>query len=683
MSYLLSRWLAAPATALRAGLVLGLAASTLAACKDSTPPPAAQNDTRETAEDTPLEVHLPASDNGALTFSIVDAPDHGTLSEISADGVITYTPSADYNGEDVLTFRATNRKGQSAQATVTITITPVNDTPTLSSVANQTIAEDSSTGDLAFTVGDVETAAGSLTVTATSSNTALVPNDPANLVFGGSGTSRTLNVVPAANANGSTTITLSVSDGSVTTTSTFTVDVTAVNDAPTISPVANQSIAEDSSTGELAFTVGDVETAADSLTVTATSSNTALVPNDPANLVFGGSGTSRTLKVVPVANANSSTTITLSVSDGSVTTTSTFTVDVTAVNDVPTISPVANQRIPAGSSTGDLAFTVGDVETAAGSLTVTATSSNTGLVPNDPSNLILGGSGSSRTLNVVPVASASGSTTITLSVSDGTTTTTTFTVDVTAPARLYWVTAAGSLWRVDVNGTNAIELQTGISGAACVATDPVTRTIFYNRGSAIVRADSDGANPVDIVANGGYPSGLAVDSTNRKLYWSDFTGKRVMRAELDGSNPTEVLGGIDSPSSIAFDVPSGKVYVITYNNTKIVRFNLDGTNLETPASNLNGQGVGLAVDSSGGKVYYSTRGNSIYVTNLNGSNITTLVTNQNTVHGIAIDVTAGRLYWADWLGTVLRSANLADGSDIQDVNSGSSRNLGLAFMPAP
>ena len=191
MSYLLSRWLAAPATALRAGLVLGLAVSTLTACNNRQPP-VAQDGTLETAEDTPLEVHLPASGNGALTFSIVDAPDHGTLGEISANGFVTYTPGANYNGEDALTFRATNREGQSAQATVTITITPVNDTPTLSSVANQSITAGSSTGDLAFTVGDVETAADSLTVTATSSNTDLVPNNPSHLVLGGSDSSRRL-----------------------------------------------------------------------------------------------------------------------------------------------------------------------------------------------------------------------------------------------------------------------------------------------------------------------------------------------------------------------------------------------------------------------------------------------------------------------------------------------------------
>ncbi|AFE04335.1 putative lipoprotein [Corallococcus coralloides DSM 2259] len=585
MSYLFLRWLTASATALRTGLVLGLAASTLAACRDDKPspsvPPVARSVSLETVEDTPLAVQLPASGNGALTFTIVDAPDHGTLSEIGANGAITYTPGADYNGEDALVYRATNSQGQSAQGTVTLTITPVNDTPTLS-------------------------------------------------------------------------------------------------------PVANQAIAEDSSTDDLAFTPSDVETPADGLTVTATSSNTVLVPNDPANLVFGGSSTRRTLKVVPAANASGSTTITLLVGDGTATTSTTFTVAVTEVNDVPTLSPVAGQRIPAGSSTGDLVFTVGDVETAADSLTVAATSSNIDLVPNDPANLVFGGSGSSRTLNVVPSASASGSATITLSVSDGSaTTSTTFTVDVTAPASLYWTTASGSLWRVDVNGTNAMELKTGLGGTSAIATDPVSRAVFYTRDSAIVRADGDWANPVDVVANGGFPSGLAVDSTNRMLYWSDFNGKRVMRAELDGSNPTQLVGGIDSPSALAVDAPRGKVYVITYNNTVLMRFNLDGTNLETVASGLGGQGVGLAIDSSGGKVYYSTRGGSIYVTNLDGASPTALVTNQSTVHGIAIDVTAGRLYWADWLGTAVRSANLADGGDIQTVNSGGARNLGLAWMPAP
>ena len=92
--------------------------------------------------------------------------------------------------------------------------------------------EDSATSALAFTIGDVETAVGSLTVTATSSNTTLIPD--ANLVFGGSGATRTLTATPAANQFGTSTITVTVSDGTATTSDTFVLTVTAVNDAPTI-----------------------------------------------------------------------------------------------------------------------------------------------------------------------------------------------------------------------------------------------------------------------------------------------------------------------------------------------------------------------------------------------------------------------------------------------------------------
>ena len=88
-----------------------------------------------------------------------------------------------------------------------------------------------------------------------------------------------------------------------------------------------------------------------------------------------------------------------------------------AVNDAPTITGIANQTINVGATTGPLSFTIGDVETAAGSLTVSTNSSNLTLVP--LSNIVLGGSGANRTVTVSPAAGADGSATITVSVSDG------------------------------------------------------------------------------------------------------------------------------------------------------------------------------------------------------------------------------------------------------------------------
>src|SRR5262249_39418332 len=134
---------------------------------------------------------------------------------------------------------------------------PQNTAPTLSAIANQTIPEDTSTSAIAFSVGDAETPAASLNVTASSSNPTLLPN--ANITLGGSGANRTVTLTPAADQNGTATVTINVSDGSLTTSSNFVLTVTAVNDLPTISSIANQSTAANTAIGPLSFTVGDVE----------------------------------------------------------------------------------------------------------------------------------------------------------------------------------------------------------------------------------------------------------------------------------------------------------------------------------------------------------------------------------------------------------------------------------------
>lgn len=114
---------------------------------------------------------------------------------------------------------------------VSVTVAPPggNTAPTISNIADQTINEDASTAAVAFTIGDGETAAGSLTITGYSSNLALVPNT--NIVFGGSGVSRTVTVTPAANQNGTTTIMVTLSDGALTANDTFILTVTADNGA--------------------------------------------------------------------------------------------------------------------------------------------------------------------------------------------------------------------------------------------------------------------------------------------------------------------------------------------------------------------------------------------------------------------------------------------------------------------
>ncbi len=82
-----------------------------------------------TAEDTPLTIKLAAADADAdpLTYEIVAQPLHGALTGIPPN--LTFIPAADYHGPDAFTYRADDGLLKSATATVSLTITPVNDIP--------------------------------------------------------------------------------------------------------------------------------------------------------------------------------------------------------------------------------------------------------------------------------------------------------------------------------------------------------------------------------------------------------------------------------------------------------------------------------------------------------------------------------------------------------------------------
>ncbi|MCI0536805.1 MAG: choice-of-anchor D domain-containing protein, partial [Verrucomicrobiales bacterium] len=142
----------------------------------------------------------------ALTFNVInDNPALLTATpSLASNGTLTYTPNGT-SGTATVSVTLTDDDTAcgppltTALQTFTITVSG-NTAPTISDLADQTINEDAATSALAVTVGDAETPAGSLTLSASSSNTALVPD--ANIVLGGTGASRTVSITPVANQNG-------------------------------------------------------------------------------------------------------------------------------------------------------------------------------------------------------------------------------------------------------------------------------------------------------------------------------------------------------------------------------------------------------------------------------------------------------------------------------------------------
>jgi hypothetical protein len=91
--------------------------------------PVAPDENATTAEDTPTAIVLEASDvdSASLTYTVLAGPSHGTLSGLAPN--LTYTPTANYNGPDAFTYRASDGSANSNVATVTITVASVNDPP--------------------------------------------------------------------------------------------------------------------------------------------------------------------------------------------------------------------------------------------------------------------------------------------------------------------------------------------------------------------------------------------------------------------------------------------------------------------------------------------------------------------------------------------------------------------------
>jgi Ca2+-binding RTX toxin-like protein len=191
-------------------------------------PPVAVNDSYATDEDTPLTVPAPGVlgndfdlEGDPLTAVLVTGPAHESSFALNANGSFSYTPEPNFFGTDTFTYRAFDGAELSNIATVTITVHPVNDPPTIE-VTGGTCAETTRAEcTVQLRVDDIDDDENTLVVTAHSNNQVLFPDS--NLTPGGTGANRTLHMFAAPMRSGTAVITVTVSDGEVE----DSVDITA------------------------------------------------------------------------------------------------------------------------------------------------------------------------------------------------------------------------------------------------------------------------------------------------------------------------------------------------------------------------------------------------------------------------------------------------------------------------
>ncbi|GAJ75106.1 T1SS secreted agglutinin [Vibrio sp. JCM 18905] len=257
--------------------------------------------------------------DSVLSFSV--AGNSNVLVSIE-NGIATISPTADWNGSEILTFTATDPNGESVSQTVNFTVAPVadivadkatvvEDTPTIINVlGNDTFDGDDKVVSLDTSKGPAN---GTVSVNPDGSVT-YTPND---------------------NYHGTDSFTYIVTSGGVSESTTVNVDVTPVNDAP----VAKDDAATTQEDTAVTIDVlpNDTDIDGDKLSI-----DSASVPSDQGTVeIVDGK-----LVFTPAENFNGDAEITYTVTDGALTDQATVNVTVNAVNDTPVVeSSLADQTL--------------------------------------------------------------------------------------------------------------------------------------------------------------------------------------------------------------------------------------------------------------------------------------------------------------------------------------------------
>jgi len=372
-----------------------------------------------TNEDTAKTVTLSATDvdGDALTYTGKSNTDKVTISISST--TMTLTPAANWNGVASITAYVSDGTVKDSTS-FTFTVASISD---VAAINTTTIEEDASA-----TVTLSSTFSGTPTYSAKSDTSAITV----------SVSSTTLQLTPSSNWNGTSTITAYASVGTFKDSTTFTLSVTPVNDAPVITAVSNDSTDEEVEKS-IKLSASDVD--GDALTYTASSDTSAVAVTISTD----------TLKLTPALNYTGTSVITVIVSDNALADTTKFDFKVINVNDAPVIVAVANDTTSEDSDGKALKLSASDIDGDA--LTYSAFSDTLGLtvtVSND-------------TVRLKPVADYFGTSKVTAVTNDGAikdSTTFSFTVlnVQDAPYAFDWVSTASDTIDITKDAANLAEV---------------------------------------------------------------------------------------------------------------------------------------------------------------------------------------------------------------------------------
>ncbi|WP_225580461.1 DUF4347 domain-containing protein [Pseudomonas sp. PDM16] len=342
---------------------------------------------------------------------------------------VTYSNGSDApsTANRTISFVANDGQNDSTAATKIVSVTAVNDAPQITAPVSIGVTEDMPGAITGISFSDVDAGSANVTVTLTIGSGSLSAIGNGSVTVGGTSSALTLtgsianinsfiagsnlSFTTAANATADVTLTVSINDGGNTgnggaqsANETITLQVTAVNDAPTITAPGSIAITEDIPGALTGISFSDVDAGSGTVTVTFSVPSGTLNATSGNGVSIGGTSSELTLtgsladinafiaasgvSFTTASNATANVTLTVMIDDGgntgsggAQTDTTNVTLTVTAVNDAPVNTvPSSQTMLQDGTlvfSTGNgNALSIADVDVGGGTMRVTLTASN-------------------------------------------------------------------------------------------------------------------------------------------------------------------------------------------------------------------------------------------------------------------------------------------------------------------
>ncbi|WP_157076145.1 beta strand repeat-containing protein, partial [Legionella quateirensis] len=642
------------------------------------------------------------TNNGTGTVTLVGSPTNIT----TALNGLSYTPVADYNGADSLTI-VTSDGALSDTDNIAITVNPVvdiaNDAITLNedTVANYDVNNNDTFENAGHTITAINGTAIAVGGTVAVANGTVLLNANGTLSF-----------TPAANYNGSTSFTYTVTSGGVTETATVNVTVNPVNDAPINSVPGAQTTNEDtaqvfSSANGNAISLTDIDSASVTTTISvAHGSLTALATagvtitnNGTGTVTLVGSPTNITtalngLSYTPVADYNGADSLTVVTSDGTLSDTDNIAITVTPVVDIANDAITLNEDTVANYdvNNNDTFENAGHTITAINGTAIAVG----GIVAVANGTVLLNANG---TLSFTPTANYNGATSFTYTVTSGGVTETA-TVNVTvnpvndAPinsvpgaqtmnedaTRIFSSANGNAISLTDIDSasvtttisvahgsltalaTAGVTITNNGTGTVTLVGSPANITIALNGLSYTPIADYNGPDSLTVVTNDGALSDTdsivitvmpVADIVNDAVTTNEDTAVTInVNANDSFENAGHTITAING-TAIAV---GGTVAVA--NGT--VLLNANGTLSFTPTANYNGSTSFNYTVTSGGVTETATV--NVTVNSVNDSPVNT-ISAQSTTEDTAVKLTGLSIVDVDAFGSTV-SVTLAVASGV-------------------